>query len=233
MKPGIQHWGSPSVTAAVATVTANAQGANTGVVASTPGDQTCAKANQECEVVFRIGGVSKIFTSMASKMRGAEVIKNKVCTTKEWVIAGNNLCKAQGDCGAYFNILGQPGDGSGYINSVIFETRYFDGNTRKLSVTDYGDFKTLINKPSDEKKSKTDTMTKDPGFWTMIAGYGMSGIMGGVGSTQQNKSFFTGFGQGLFGGVDFEPVADLPLLQAVELDGQVVGPTSVHAGGRS
>ncbi|MEK6816347.1 MAG: hypothetical protein AABY09_01935 [Nanoarchaeota archaeon] len=200
VKPGLKHWGAPSVTAAKATTTANALGANTGVTSTTPSEQTCAKASQECDVVYRIGGFSKIFTSPESKKKNAKIIKNEICTKKTWVLAGNNLCKAQGDCGAYFNILGQPGDGSGYLNTVVFETGYFVGNTRKLTVADYGDFKTLIGRPSDEKKSKTDVMLKDAGFWTMIAGYGLSGILGSTGAVQQGKSWYGGFASGLFGG---------------------------------
>ncbi|PIN80908.1 hypothetical protein COV16_00200 [Candidatus Woesearchaeota archaeon CG10_big_fil_rev_8_21_14_0_10_34_8] len=232
--PGLKHWGdlSPSEVAGSSTTTTTttaADGTTSTVVtapttSASPSEQTCAKANTECEVAFVVGGWTKLGGAFKSRKerddflkRNSKVIKNEECISKEWVIAGNNFCKAQGDCGAYFNILGK-GTGDGYVNTLVFETGFFDGSKYILTESDYANFRTLMQKPDNKKETKWDKMKNDPGFWTAVGGGLLSGILGAAGpaGTGKGNSWYEGFGKGLFGGLsavmslgkDCKPTAD-------------------------
>ncbi|RME55048.1 hypothetical protein D6777_01710 [Candidatus Woesearchaeota archaeon] len=206
--PGLKHWGSASATSKKIKAAATSKGASSPTPSSSAA-QVCAKANTECKVVYRVGGWKNTFQKLVSKSerdewlkKNAKVVQNAECLSKKWVIAGNNYCKAQGDCGAYFNILGVANEpNTGYINTLTFETTFRDGEKFALDENDYNDWQTVINKPSNKKTSKTDDLVKDASFWVGVAGIVTSGVMGAVASSKKGESWYKGFGKGMFGGI--------------------------------
>ncbi|MEW6063464.1 MAG: hypothetical protein AB1571_03810 [Nanoarchaeota archaeon] len=86
------------------------------------GSDKCAVANSECEVVWRIGGLRNFigkltkdtnlagFLSEAISAGAAEypkIISGADCLKHSYIVGMNNFCRAQGDCGADFNIVGK------------------------------------------------------------------------------------------------------------------------------
>jgi len=84
------------------------------------GSDKCAIANNECDVVIYVSGLSKYISPSLGKdtntiLRGVltlsipdsavRIIAGKNCLSKDYIIAMNNLCRAQGDCGADFNVI--------------------------------------------------------------------------------------------------------------------------------
>jgi len=72
----------------------------------------CEEASQVCEVSFSRGGASRVglgIGGMGSATAGSswECVNNCHCLEDSWVIASQNICKAQGDCGAWYNIEGK------------------------------------------------------------------------------------------------------------------------------
>ena len=154
--PGLQFWpegttepptsstrSTPATTAAVTTGDeGNSGGSSAGPNSNAEG--VCAQANQQCKVVWKISGTGRLGIS-GDKY---ECIQNCQCMEKEWVIAGNTLCKAQGDCGAYYNVLGKA-TLDGYSNTASGEEKgdknlYFDGY--ELTRKDLGDWKEIYSK---------------------------------------------------------------------------------------
>ena len=84
------------------------------------------------------------------EQNGWTIVKNEGCTKKEWVIAGNQICKSVGDCGAYYNIRGRL-TMDGYTNSLIDETNFaIDGKTRRLREADVGNYEALTTRTEGE-----------------------------------------------------------------------------------
>ena len=59
----------------------------------------CDEGSKSCTVKWKRGGINRLFSR-----EEWECLGNCQCTTHEWIVAGNNYCKALGDCGAYYNI---------------------------------------------------------------------------------------------------------------------------------
>ncbi|MBI2670806.1 hypothetical protein HYX18_02420 [Candidatus Woesearchaeota archaeon] len=107
--PGIRFWeaglaentpaGSTSPLAPALTPQAAFNQATT---TQTAGLTLCSQATQKCSVKFLKGGIERIFGG------SSECIENCHCLDREWIVGANNLCKATGDCGAYFNVEGKP-----------------------------------------------------------------------------------------------------------------------------
>ncbi len=122
--------------------------------ASTTKDSSvCGEATQTCKVTFRRSGTERLTDFLGAGSgergyRGWECIKNCHCLTKEWVVAANTYCKAQGDCGAYFNFMGDI-TMDGYSNTASAEKLFFKGY--KLKTSDVGDWSQLSAKLSEEK----------------------------------------------------------------------------------
>ena len=153
--PGLQFWSteteyftssttrsSPATTAAV-TTGGDKHGKGTGP--SSNAESVCSQANQECTVVWKIGGTGRLGVGGLGTQTDWECVLNCQCIEKDWVIGGNNLCKAQGDCGAYFNILGRS-TMDGYANTASEEKKgskglYFNGY--ELQNKDLGDWRAL------------------------------------------------------------------------------------------
>jgi len=69
---------------------------STGQTPSADAKATCEKANAECTVVYEEGGFG-----------GRKCVANCECENKQWLLAQNTICVAQGDCGAWVNIRGK------------------------------------------------------------------------------------------------------------------------------
>ncbi len=78
--PGLKFWTDESV----------------GQTPTADATATCAKANSECTVVYEISGWGD-----------KKCVANCDCKKKEWLLAQNSVCVAQGDCGAWVNIRGK------------------------------------------------------------------------------------------------------------------------------
>lgn len=139
--PGIKFW-SDETKFVESTTRGEAANIRTSSFSPDASETVCEDANIECTVKWRRGGSSRLLGRDA----GWKVIQNEHCTKPEWVIAGNNLCKSLGDCGAYFNIAGDS-TFDGYTNTASSE-REKDGlffNGYKLQKKDLGDFKLLTS----------------------------------------------------------------------------------------
>jgi hypothetical protein len=78
VSPGLKFWTDES----------------TGDTPDADAQATCERANNECTVVYEISGIGN----------SKKCIANCECENKNWLLAQNTLCVAQGDCGAWVNI---------------------------------------------------------------------------------------------------------------------------------
>jgi len=69
------------------------------------GSTGCSGADDSCIVTWELGGVKKLFGGDVKK--DGECIGNCHCLEEEWITAVHTKCKTQGDCGAYYNIIGK------------------------------------------------------------------------------------------------------------------------------
>jgi len=142
-----------TTTSAVVDVTSaavsTASGTSTITGTGGAGSGSCSQANQECTVSWHRGGISRVFS-----IENWKCTKNCHCTEHNWVVAGNNLCKAMGDCGAYFNILGKVTT-DGYANTASAESKWFQGS--KLTIAEVGDWSAL-SKPGKAAKEESSGM---------------------------------------------------------------------------
>ena len=83
----------------------------------------CEKANQECEVKYEKPGIG-----LTSGGRKWKCIQNCQCLEDSWVTAAHTICKAQGDCGAKFNIVGKFTK-EGFVEDAPGTPKYEDWTT--------------------------------------------------------------------------------------------------------
>ncbi len=124
------------------------------------GADRCTIANSECEVVIYVSGLRKLvdkvgiggdvtsFVRSALTLRGSgsevKIVSGENCLSKDYIIGKNNLCRAQGDCGADFNIVDvDKGTTEGFSS-----TSNFSGDIQNLLDT--------INKEPPPKIAKID-----------------------------------------------------------------------------
>lgn len=105
---------------------------------------TCNAASSTCAVTYRIGGFSKIFSG-GSDPNSWKIISESPdgCATRDWLVDQNTYCRSLGDCGAYYNFIGEPGyDG---FTSNMFDENFFNGvkDIKALEVSDLGDWNSL------------------------------------------------------------------------------------------
>jgi len=166
--PGIRFWeaglaentpaGSTSPLAPALTPQAATQQATT---TQTAGLTLCSQATQKCTVKFLKGGIAKIFGGTP------ECIENCQCLNREWIVGANNLCKATGDCGAYFNVEGKPTLEGFSENSDEFA----------LELKDLSDFITY-SKPTEETERDPDKYKLDNVFKRLLPALGVIGAAG-------------------------------------------------------
>lgn len=142
--PGLKFWGDSETSSATTTRT---------------GDSTCSQGNKECKVIWKMGGIKALKEkylggkSDEEEWEGWDILEGKECTKAAWVIAGNNLCKSLGDCGAYKNVADPPVPTvDGYANTASAEDELFKGYDLQLS--DVVNIKSFVGKkePKEEKK---------------------------------------------------------------------------------
>ncbi|MFH1637057.1 MAG: hypothetical protein ABIB71_01380 [Candidatus Woesearchaeota archaeon] len=190
--PGLKFWGD-SDTVASAEKSAGSEA-----------ETICAKANKECTVTYRRDGmrrilgetgnvISKIFGMKESKDWHA--IKNQECTKREWLVAGSIACKAQGDCGAYYNYLGDL-TFDGYSNTLSDEDG-FGINVDKLREADIAEWEKKVAKAGDPG------VWDDP-KWNAVLFSSLASISGGIWGGAAGKAKGEGFfGNFLKGAIPF------------------------------
>ncbi len=211
--PGLKFWGDAPKSIKASEEDSEVQGTNTGK-ASSEAEQVCNKADSECTVVYKISGLGRAGTfgnivRWAFLIRpteggkdGWEIVSNKECVSKDWVVAGNSICKSMGDCGAYYNIREEL-TYDGYYNSLVDEDKFnVDGSKFKLTDSDVGDIEMIVKGLGLKSGGKPDFWDKGGTDMLVSAGATMvvSGIWGGAASS---GSFWDGFVSGVtpFGGV--------------------------------
>jgi len=76
----------------------------------------CSQGNRKCEITYRSGGVARISGYSFGFSDNDECVNNCHCEDRSWVVAAHNTCVALGDCGAYYNFVGEFTDeGAGII----------------------------------------------------------------------------------------------------------------------
>lgn len=156
VSPGLKFWPDES----------------TGKTPSSDAKAVCEKGNQECVVLFQRGGLSSRW----------ECVSNCECLKKDYLKSVNNVCKALGDCGAWYNIAGV------FTSGGIEENSKFD-----LLASDVESFDELVR----STKGQPDYENKFGAFfqrsWIPL---GTMGVIGAV-SLAYGGGIFTGF----YGGV--------------------------------
>ncbi|MBU2637496.1 MAG: hypothetical protein KJ955_00835 [Nanoarchaeota archaeon] len=206
---------------------------------TTPAEQKCVQASSECNVKWSLPGLARlggfghairwiflIDPSSGGAERGWTAVVNPQCTKKDWVVAGNNICKAVGDCGAYYNIRGTLTK-DGYMNSLVDERDFsIDGRRMKLSNNDIEDWDKLTIRMSNEETS----------FWSMEQAGDVilfTGItMIGSGLLSSGMAGWTGEGFGL-GLLPFSGIGSLFTKDAGLFFAQSLGAEELAAAGIS
>lgn len=105
---------------------------------------TCNVASATCTVTYRIGGFSRLFGG-SDKPNDWEIISEDPdnCATKDWLVDQNTYCRSLGDCGAYYNFVGEPGYEG--FSSTMFDESFFNEvkDITPLDTTDLGDWESL------------------------------------------------------------------------------------------
>ena len=197
--PGLKFWGeSKKKTEANPTTTSDAPKGSA--------DQKCSQFEpSECKVLYHRSGWGRIFSQDEGHW-GWKIEANEKCTTKEWVVSTNDMCKSMGDCGAYFNILGDATT-DGYYNTLWDEKEYLHPDVvskTKLKVEDLGKWHTLLGPPEASPKGpgvfkqffKDDDGTANWYTIGFLTAGGVSGLIGGIYGT---GGFLSAFGTGLAG----------------------------------
>ncbi|MDD5331753.1 MAG: hypothetical protein PHE43_02945 [Candidatus Nanoarchaeia archaeon] len=192
--PGMKFW----------TTTYGESNSNTSV--SGESKTGCSAGNQECKVTYYRGGITGWLLGKIGLGEDYECVQNCHCTTKEWVIAGNNYCKKLGDCGAYYNVAGDY-TFDGYSNTASAEVVDDDNlgfNGYDLTVADLKDSTTKSSKISNREiislfSSKYLDTGSFGGFMDILSlgGIATSGVAGWISSG--NIEAFIGGPSALFG----------------------------------
>lgn len=99
------------------------------------GEQVCAQASQTCKVKYERSRLEGLLN------KDWDCVENCHCRDHAWIVAANNYCKTLGDCGAYYNVEGKATFGGFSLGS--------DATKHSLSISDLGDFKSLLNPSND------------------------------------------------------------------------------------
>ncbi|MFH1971923.1 MAG: LysM peptidoglycan-binding domain-containing protein [archaeon] len=137
----------------------------------------CNVATRECTATWRIGGWKKLFGGKGNPDAWSIVEESpEGCTERSWLVSQNTLCKAQGDCGAYYNYLGEAGF-DGFTSDMLGEEFFF--NYDELDSSDLDDWDYLINTGGGEIKyygPKSRYFYTNPAFAVGIASFTAGGI---------------------------------------------------------
>lgn len=182
---GLKFWGDASAAAATASSPNSATPGNGAPTATTPSSeaaQACSVASTECKVEYQRSGlcrgeaIGKFVKALLLWSTDCDwkIMKNEQCTKHDWIVAGNNICKSMGDCGAYYNIQGKITK-DGYVNTAVDEKTYFTG--KPLTDAEVADYGKLV-----AKSREKGFMDRDGTTSMIVAGAGIlfSGVYAGA-----------------------------------------------------
>lgn len=161
--PGLKFWGESRSTEESEVATA----------------EECSIASTTCTVSYRIGGWRRLFGGEVPPVDAWKVIGESPdgCKSRDWLVAQNNFCKAQGDCGAYYNYVGEAGF-EGFRSTMFDEEYFFD--FEDLDTNDIGSWEYLANVDEFDESNKvgfnSPDVWKNPATYIAIA----SAVAGGI-----------------------------------------------------
>ncbi len=144
------------------------------------GRSECSKGNLECTVLWYRSGIKDRISG------GWECKQNCHCLKNTWLSGANNYCKSLGDCGAYYNILGD----------ATFDG--FSSSAGKLKLEDLEDWSSVA--VGDTGKRFKRPTWKDaimPAFYTSLIN-GL--IFANWGALFTKAPFLESIGKGFFAG---------------------------------
>ncbi|MFH1456337.1 MAG: hypothetical protein ABIF40_05310 [archaeon] len=178
--PGLKFWGDSG---------------DTGATPDADAVTLCSQGDQQCKVVYRRGGWSRIFDIK----KNWKPIMNEYCTSKDWVSATNLVCKSLGDCGAWYNVEGVATD-DGFTGDLFEEDEFFSGRDLELVIPDDLDAWALTHEAYNEDppgfwNELNGSVPANMGIWVSAGGLIGMGLVGGFSNV--NKAMGgAGFGQG-------------------------------------
>ncbi len=154
------------------------------------GGTDCSSASQSCEAKFERGGYAHLLGK-----GDWECIENCHCIEDDWVKAAAITCKSLGDCGAYYNFIGE-GTMGGFTAG---------GNVEyKLKMGDLGDWST-ISMVSKDKDSAYGIKQFWDQMWPFYLGTLGTTLAGGIFGAA-SKGSISGFGEGAKGALTYTPL---------------------------
>ena len=107
-------------------------------------DSSCGVASTTCTVGYRLGGWSKLFGGSDTPSDWTVISETPDhCATKDWIVDQNTYCRSLADCGAYYNLVGDPSY-TGF-SSTMFDEAFFTGvkDIEPFDTSDLGDWDSL------------------------------------------------------------------------------------------
>tara|TARA_Y100000310_G_scaffold290392_1_gene317534 strand:- start:1787 stop:5794 length:4008 start_codon:yes stop_codon:yes gene_type:complete len=153
----------------------------------------CNVASTECSATYRIGGWKNLVKEKFGRDKSTgddwELISESPdgCTSKNWVVSQNNLCRAQGDCGIHYNYNGDVGYGG--LTSTLFDEDFFfevdEIDSSDIGSWDYYSSVDNIDEASEIGGFNSPKMIKNPAFWIGVSAMVVGGTSGAVACNQE------------------------------------------------
>jgi len=138
--------------------------------------KVCDQASIKCTVTYKTGGIGKIFGSGKK-----DCVGNCNCLEHSWTVAANIACKAQGDCGAWYNIVGK------------LTTDGFSSSKDKLTQADIDKWDTIAAAPSKYKAPGFFKELSKRGILYSIIGIALAGGISAISGAGVSKGFSSAF----------------------------------------
>ncbi|MDP3728181.1 MAG: hypothetical protein Q8R18_01875 [bacterium] len=174
--PGLKFWGESSSSSAEVEVASA---------------EECSVASATCTVSYRLGGWNKILGGKTPPVDSWQITGESPdgCKSRDWLVNQNTFCKAQGDCGAYYNYAGEAGF-EGFRSSMFDEEYFFD--FKDLETKDIGSWDYLVNvdeiDESDAILWNNPNVWKNPVTYVAIASVIVGGVSNAVGGSDCAKA---------------------------------------------
>ena len=157
---------------------------DTGAADDVSSSSVCSEATTECTATWRIGGTKNIFGRRTrANVNNWKMLQESPdgCTSKEWLVQQNTVCKSLGDCGAYFNYIGDAGY-DGLTSTLLDEQFFFDVD--ELEASDLGDWDYLSNIDDVDEGAfvgfHSQKLIKNPATYIGLGSMLIGGITGAV-----------------------------------------------------
>lgn len=160
-----------------------------GAIASglSAGVGTVASAGAIAGSVFGGGLSSGVLAGVETGAQGWILVSGKECLSEEYLQAVNNICRAQGDCGADFNFLGDKSiDGFVSVGELNEDTEYYQFLVKELEKQNEGkDYLNLTDPDWEKGTTFFDGIheQKDPSFEQKYLSFVMTTIVGSLGAS--------------------------------------------------